>query len=95
MTMVLRWIISLTRHMVDEVILKRIYNDSLSLIYYSLMSFLSLISLWFWNFFSDVLIQVIFFKYRGDSILPCLKVINSSTLVLKQSMVSHFFQMRT
>ena len=61
----------------------------------SLMRNLSLISLWFWNLFSDVLIQIIFFKDQGDSILPCSKFISPSKLVLKLSMVIHIFKMRT
>ena len=59
------------------------------------MSILGLISLLIWNFSIDVLIQIIFFKDRGDFVLPCLEVIIPSKLVLKLSMMSHIFQMRT
>ena len=79
-------------HMVDEVILNRICNDSLRLNHASLMSILSLISLWFWNFSSDEMIQAILFKDQRDSILPCSKVIIPSNLVLKLSMVNHIFK---
>ena len=79
-------------HMGDEAILNKICNYSLSLNHASLMRILSLISLWFWNFFSDKLIQVIFFKDQRDYLLPCLEVISPSKLVLKLSMVSNILE---
>ena len=73
-------------------ILNIICNNSLGLIHDPLMSILSLISIWFWNLLSDVLIQIILFKDEGDSVLSCSEVINPSKLVLKLRMVSHFFK---
>ena len=54
----------------DENILNRIYNDYLGLNQVLLMSILILISLWLYNFLTDVLIQIILFKDQGDYILP-------------------------
>ena len=79
-------------HMGDEVILNRFCNDSLVLNQVLLMSRISLISLWIWNFSIDVLIQIIFFKDQGYFVLPCLELINPSKLVLKLSMVIHIFK---
>ena len=78
----------------DEVIINRIYNDSLGLDQVILMDSLSLISLWLWNFLTYILIQIIFFKDKRDLILPCSEVVSSPKLIIKLGVVSHF-EMRT
>ena len=78
----------------DEMILNRIYNDSLFLNQVLLMSSFSLISLRLWNILTDTSIQVIFFKDQVDPILPCLEIINFTKLVIKMVVISNF-EMRT
>ena len=82
-------------HMGDEVILNIVCNNSLILIHASLISIISLISLWFWNISSNKLMQVIFFKDHRGYVLTCPEVINPSNFFLKLSMVKQIFKMRT
>ena len=79
----------------DVAILDRIYNDSLRIIHASIVRVLILVSLWLWNISRDKLIQVIFFEDEGDPVLPSMKVISASKIVLEMRMVSHLFKMRT
>ena len=70
-------------------ILNIICNDYLVLGQLLLMDRIILISLYLWNFLTDILIQIIFFKDQGDHVLPFLEVINSSNIVLKIIIIGH------
>ena len=78
----------------DDMILNRIYNNSLGLDQVLLVDILRFISLWSLNFLINILVQVILFKDKRDPILPCSEFICSLRLIINLGVVSHF-EMRT
>ena len=74
----------------DEMIRNRIWNDILSLEKVILMDSLRFNSLWSWNFPTDMLSKIIFFKGQGDPILPYLEPVMSPKIINKLGVMSHF-----